>query len=94
MWVQIEYCDSVVKHIESANTMFSFIWWIVGFYWVTAGGQTLTIDSPLLYWCVWLNQIFFDSFTIFLLISIFIAYGWVYFAGFVLHFLLSMLSLL
>ncbi|KVH91158.1 hypothetical protein Ccrd_006828, partial [Cynara cardunculus var. scolymus] len=24
---------SVAKHLESANTMFSFIWWIVGFYW-------------------------------------------------------------
>lgn len=47
---QTEDETSVVKHIESANTMFSFIWWIVGFYWVTAGGQTLTIDSPLLYW--------------------------------------------
>ncbi|XP_037495509.1 E3 ubiquitin-protein ligase At1g63170 [Jatropha curcas] len=41
---------SVVKHLESANTMFSFIWWIIGFYWVTAGGQNLTRDSPQLYW--------------------------------------------
>ncbi|EEF50474.1 E3 ubiquitin-protein ligase At1g63170 [Ricinus communis] len=40
----------VVKQLESANTMFSFIWWIVGFYWVTAGGQNLTNDSPQLYW--------------------------------------------
>ncbi|KAK7317525.1 hypothetical protein RJT34_01840 [Clitoria ternatea] len=30
--------------------MLSFIWWIVGFYWVTAGGQSLTRDSPQLYW--------------------------------------------
>ncbi|KAF8379443.1 hypothetical protein HHK36_028879 [Tetracentron sinense] len=41
---------SVAKHLESANTMFSFIWWIIGFYWVSAGGQTLTHDSPQLYW--------------------------------------------
>jgi hypothetical protein len=41
---------SVVKHLESANTMFSFIWWIVGFYWVSAGGQALSHDAPQLYW--------------------------------------------
>ena len=44
------YFDSVVKHLESANTMFSFIWWVVGFYWVTAGGETLIHDSPQIYW--------------------------------------------
>ncbi|CAN8308284.1 unnamed protein product [Cochlearia groenlandica] len=38
------------KHLESANTMFSFMWWILGFYWVSAGGQTLSSDSPQLYW--------------------------------------------
>ncbi|OVA14134.1 hypothetical protein BVC80_1787g224 [Macleaya cordata] len=42
--------SSVAKHLESANTMFSFIWWIIGFYWVSAGGQTLTTDAPQLYW--------------------------------------------
>ncbi|KAL3829631.1 hypothetical protein ACJIZ3_018433 [Penstemon smallii] len=41
---------SVAKHLESANTMFSFIWWIIGFYWVSAGGQSLISDSPQLYW--------------------------------------------
>lgn len=44
--------DSVAKHLESANTMFSFIWWIIGFYWVSAGGQSLAHVSPLLYWSV------------------------------------------
>ena len=43
---------SIVKHLESANTMFSFIWWIVGFYWVSAGGQALSHDAPQLYWYV------------------------------------------
>ncbi|KAF2313247.1 hypothetical protein GH714_009971 [Hevea brasiliensis] len=42
--------SSVAKHLESANTMFSFIWWIIGFYWVSAGGQTLAHGSPQLYW--------------------------------------------
>ncbi|XP_020081204.1 E3 ubiquitin-protein ligase At1g12760-like isoform X2 [Ananas comosus] len=42
--------NSIAKHIESGNTMFSFIWWIIGFYWVSAGGQTLTREAPQLYW--------------------------------------------
>ncbi|KAK9749359.1 hypothetical protein RND81_02G120400 [Saponaria officinalis] len=41
---------SVAKHLESANTMFSFIWWIIGFYWVSSGGQMLADDAPKLYW--------------------------------------------
>ncbi|KAK8966306.1 E3 ubiquitin-protein ligase [Platanthera guangdongensis] len=41
---------SLAKHLESANTMFSFIWWIIGFYWVSAGGQVLTREAPQLYW--------------------------------------------
>ncbi|KAF3570553.1 hypothetical protein F2Q69_00060761 [Brassica cretica] len=40
----------VAKHLESANTMFSFIWWIIGFYWVSAGGQELAQESPRIYW--------------------------------------------
>ncbi|XP_059661729.1 E3 ubiquitin-protein ligase At1g12760-like [Cornus florida] len=45
-----EGAGSVAKHLESANTMFSFIWWIIGFYWVSAGGESLARDSPQLYW--------------------------------------------
>ncbi|KAM0843620.1 hypothetical protein ACQ4PT_057589 [Festuca glaucescens] len=41
---------SIVKHLESGNTMFSFIWWIIGFYWVSAGGLALSQDAPQLYW--------------------------------------------
>ncbi|KAL4344509.1 hypothetical protein HN51_062663 [Arachis hypogaea] len=41
---------SMPKHLESANTMFSFIWWVVGFYWVSASGQDLAQEAPLLYW--------------------------------------------
>ncbi|MED6149044.1 hypothetical protein PIB30_058727 [Stylosanthes scabra] len=41
---------SMAKHLESANTMFSFIWWVVGFYWVSATNQDLTQEAPLLYW--------------------------------------------
>ncbi|CAN1332955.1 E3 ubiquitin-protein ligase At1g12760 [Linum perenne] len=42
--------SSIAKHLESANTMFSFIWWIIGFYWVSAGGEDLSQDSLQLYW--------------------------------------------
>uniref|UniRef100_A0A2P2KMC4 RING-type E3 ubiquitin transferase n=1 Tax=Rhizophora mucronata TaxID=61149 RepID=A0A2P2KMC4_RHIMU len=42
--------SNVAKHLESANTMFSFIWWIIGFYWVSAGGKALAHGSPQLYW--------------------------------------------
>ncbi|XP_008799545.2 E3 ubiquitin-protein ligase At1g12760-like isoform X3 [Phoenix dactylifera] len=47
---QDEDRTSVAKHLESANTMLSFVWWIIGFYWVSAGGQVLTHDAPQLYW--------------------------------------------
>ncbi|KAF5177332.1 E3 ubiquitin-protein ligase [Thalictrum thalictroides] len=42
--------ESVANHLESANTMFSFIWWLIGFYWVSAAGPDLTRDAPQLYW--------------------------------------------
>ncbi|KAI4367912.1 hypothetical protein MLD38_016538 [Melastoma candidum] len=45
-----EGSSSVAKHLESANTMFSFIWWIVGFYWISAGSQSLANEAPRLYW--------------------------------------------
>ncbi|KAE8697562.1 E3 ubiquitin-protein ligase [Hibiscus syriacus] len=45
--------NRVAKSLESANTMFSFLWWIIGFYWVTAKGQALIHQSLQLYWlCV------------------------------------------
>ncbi|XP_028785294.1 E3 ubiquitin protein ligase RIE1 [Neltuma alba] len=39
-----------VKRCESVNTMVSFLWWIVGFYWVISGGETLLQHAPRLYW--------------------------------------------
>uniref|UniRef100_A0A2N9HB43 RING-type E3 ubiquitin transferase n=1 Tax=Fagus sylvatica TaxID=28930 RepID=A0A2N9HB43_FAGSY len=40
----------LVKRCESVNTMASFLWWIVGFYWVVSGGDILLRDAPRLYW--------------------------------------------
>ncbi|XP_047321764.1 E3 ubiquitin-protein ligase At4g11680-like [Impatiens glandulifera] len=42
--------SGMVKHLESANTLFSFIWWFIGFYWLSKDGQTLSNESPQLYW--------------------------------------------
>ena len=30
--------------------MTSFLWWIVGFYWVVSGSETLMQNAPRLYW--------------------------------------------
>jgi hypothetical protein len=44
------YSGSIAKHLESVNTMFSFIWWIIGFYWISAGGEEVIRNAPQLYW--------------------------------------------
>ncbi|KAL7611130.1 hypothetical protein Lser_V15G14337 [Lactuca serriola] len=60
---------SVAKHLESANTMFSFIWWIIGFYWVSAGGQSLSSESPQLYWlCI--TFLAFDVFFVVICVAV------------------------
>ncbi|KAF3682693.1 E3 ubiquitin-protein ligase [Capsicum annuum] len=60
---------SVAKHLESANTMFSFIWWIVGFYWISAGGESLTHDAPQLYWLC-LTFLAFDVFFVVICVAV------------------------
>ncbi|CAO2831510.1 unnamed protein product [Amaranthus hypochondriacus] len=42
--------SSIVKKLESANTIASSFWWVFGFYWIVSGGQSLLQDSPRLYW--------------------------------------------
>ncbi|XAR63680.1 hypothetical protein NMG60_11023706 [Bertholletia excelsa] len=42
--------SNFTKRCESANTMASFLWWIVGFYWVVSGGDILLQCAPHLYW--------------------------------------------
>jgi hypothetical protein len=44
------YSCSFAKRCESINTMVSFLWWIIGFYWVVSGGDVLEQDAPRLYW--------------------------------------------
>ncbi|KAI3741279.1 hypothetical protein L1987_58950 [Smallanthus sonchifolius] len=60
---------SVAKHLESVNTMFSFIWWIVGFYWVSSGGRRLTQIAPQLYWlCI--TFLAFDVFFVVICVAV------------------------
>ncbi|ONK67127.1 uncharacterized protein A4U43_C06F15990 [Asparagus officinalis] len=42
--------DIFSKRCESVNTIASFVWWIIGFYWVISGGEDLLQDAPRLYW--------------------------------------------
>ncbi|KAG8649087.1 hypothetical protein MANES_08G066900v8 [Manihot esculenta] len=42
--------SSVMKRLDAISTMISSIWWVIGFYWILVGGQTLLQDSPRLYW--------------------------------------------
>ncbi|KZV19555.1 Zinc finger isoform 2 [Dorcoceras hygrometricum] len=42
--------SSAMKRCESVNTIASFLWWIVGFYWVVSGGEVLLRSAPRLYW--------------------------------------------
>ncbi|GAA0169047.1 hypothetical protein LIER_23611 [Lithospermum erythrorhizon] len=45
--------SDTAKQLGSVNTMFSFIWWLLGFYWVSDAGPHLIEQAPLLYWlCV------------------------------------------
>ena len=32
------------------NTIVSFVWWIVGFYWLVSGGEILLENASHLYW--------------------------------------------
>ncbi|KAL0896336.1 hypothetical protein Bca101_080297 [Brassica carinata] len=50
---EIESGTSLAKHLESTNAIFSFVWWIIGFYWISAGSEELARSSTQLYWlCV------------------------------------------
>lgn len=59
-----EETSTVAKYLESINTMFSFVWWIIGFYWVSVGGQPMAQESPLLYWA----SIIFLAFDVFFVV--------------------------
>ncbi|KAL8267568.1 hypothetical protein R6Q59_004912 [Mikania micrantha] len=41
---------SYTKRCENLNTMVSFVWWLIGFYWMVSGGEILLHRAPRLYW--------------------------------------------
>ncbi|GKV29005.1 hypothetical protein SLEP1_g37988 [Rubroshorea leprosula] len=55
---------SIVKRLESLNTILSSIWWVIGFYWIVMGGQLLPQESPRLYWLT----VIFLAFDVFFII--------------------------
>lgn len=57
----------IAKRCESFNTVASFFWWIVGFYWVVSGGETLMHNAPKLYWLAVVFLAFDVFFTLFCL---------------------------
>ncbi|KFK30652.1 hypothetical protein AALP_AA6G009800 [Arabis alpina] len=53
------------KTCESMNTIISFIWWIVGFYWLVSGGELLLQNAMHLYWLTFVFLAFDVFFAIF-----------------------------
>ncbi|KAJ9548999.1 hypothetical protein OSB04_021542 [Centaurea solstitialis] len=48
--LDMRYMVSYTKRCENLNTMASFVWWLVGFYWMVSGGEILLHNAPRLYW--------------------------------------------
>ncbi|KAL5666373.1 hypothetical protein ACJX0J_026481, partial [Zea mays] len=42
--------SSYTGRCETMNTLISFLWWIIGFYWIFSGGEVLEHGAPRLYW--------------------------------------------
>lgn len=42
----------------SLQILFSFLWWLIAFYWITASGGTSTQDSSQLYWLAFIEYSF------------------------------------
>ncbi|XP_010419065.1 PREDICTED: E3 ubiquitin protein ligase RIE1-like, partial [Camelina sativa] len=53
------------KTCESMNTIISFVWWIVGFYWLVSGGEILLENASHLYWLTFVFLAFDVFFAIF-----------------------------
>ncbi|CAI5987560.1 unnamed protein product [Closterium sp. NIES-65] len=48
--IEDDRIDSIAKQIESANTVFSFLWWSVGFAWIISTFDDTFEDAPILSW--------------------------------------------
>ncbi|XP_042474515.1 E3 ubiquitin protein ligase RIE1-like [Zingiber officinale] len=56
---------SFAKRCETLNTILSFLWWILGFFWIISGGNDLIQNAPRLYWLTVVFLAFDVFFTIF-----------------------------
>ncbi|XP_006391188.2 E3 ubiquitin protein ligase RIE1 [Eutrema salsugineum] len=56
------------KTCESFNTIISFVWWIVGFYWLISGGDILLQNASHLYWLTFVFLAFDVFFAVFCVI--------------------------
>ncbi|CAI7856051.1 unnamed protein product [Closterium sp. NIES-53] len=61
--------DSIAKQIESANTVFSFLWWSVGFAWIISTFDDTFEDAPILSW-VCMSFLAFDVFFVIFCIAL------------------------
>lgn len=48
----LAYSHRRTSRCETMNTLVSFLWWIIGFYWLVSGGEVLEYGAPRLYWYV------------------------------------------
>ena len=42
--------ENTQANVFDIGERLNYLWWIVGFYWITAGGQVLIQEAPKLYW--------------------------------------------
>ncbi|XP_016496097.1 E3 ubiquitin-protein ligase At4g11680 isoform X1 [Nicotiana tabacum] len=66
--------SSIMKRLESVNTVISSIWWVFGFYWIVMGGQPLLQDSPRLYWLSVVFLAFDVFFMVFCIVMAFVLF--------------------
>ncbi|KAK9742916.1 hypothetical protein RND81_03G205400 [Saponaria officinalis] len=64
---QLEDDTSVAQYLESVNSVITFVWWIIGIYWIISGGKMLADDAPILYR---LTIFFLECYVLFFMICI------------------------
>ncbi|CAI6004850.1 unnamed protein product [Closterium sp. NIES-64] len=67
--IEDDRIDSIAKQIESANTVFSFLWWSVGFAWIISTFDDTFEDAPILSW-VCMSFLAFDVFFVIFCIAL------------------------
>ncbi|KAL5716530.1 hypothetical protein ACHQM5_018207 [Ranunculus cassubicifolius] len=42
--------EIAVNILRRVSQVFAFVWWIVGVFWILAGGDLIRNNAPVLYW--------------------------------------------